>query len=629
MRFLVILARLAPLTLSFVRDYRRWVVAGAGVDRTAEFHRRRAERMVATIAALGPTFVKLAQLFAGRADLIPEPYVSALSHLVDQVPAVEFARIRRVIEESYGASLEDVFTDFDPEPLAAASLGQVYRARVRQGGEDVAVKVLRPGVELLIRKDVRAAARILAMVERRWPNPHVRGLRSIVNEFARRVPDEMDFRLEAANAREIRSNFAGVPGVLVPRVHEDLVTQRVLVLELMEGERIDRWMESARLQEVAGGRRSHGAAGSSGRPAERVLSHVIELYMRMMLVDGLFHADPHPGNLFVAPDGSLVVLDFGMVVRVPHEQRWHLVQTVFAAIRSDADGVVQGFQSLGMIEPSAAPGVIRELVETLLALAEQHTTVPERVELLANEVMSTMYDWPVVLPPDLVYFARTAGLIEGLGVRYDRYFNPISFSAPIALRMRAEILRSLRADAKAVGARELFAPGTGGLLGSLLGADGSGVLGEVAGRVLALPGVAEGVASFVDVWRGSGVRGAPPNSNITPNRRSAATTSAREHPDSRSPLPTQAMNSARDPETDRYDDPIVAVAAFAGTVLGTALRSAAEISSRAIRAFNEGRTGIAAPPEHSPRVREVRARLLSGPTDGEPYPEPVQEGVEE
>src|SRR5690606_35967337 len=186
----------------------------------------------------------------------------------------------------------------------------------------------------------------------------------IVAEFSRRVGDEMDFRLEAANAREMRRNFAGTPGVLVPRVHEAFVRQRVLVLELMEGIRIDRWMEAAQARDRA----VRVASNGNGRPAPdaagAVLSHVIELYMRMMLVDGLFHADPHPGDLFVSPDGELVVLGFGMVVRVPRQQRWQLVQTVSAAIRKDADGVVAGFQALGMLEPSASPGVIRELVVT-------------------------------------------------------------------------------------------------------------------------------------------------------------------------------------------------------------------------------------------------------------------------
>jgi predicted unusual protein kinase regulating ubiquinone biosynthesis (AarF/ABC1/UbiB family) len=170
----------------------------------------------------------------------------------------------------------------------------------------------------------------------------------------------------------------------------------------------------------------------------------MELYIQMMLVDGLFHADPHPGNLLVSPDGRVVLLDFGMVVPVPRETRWHLIQTVFASIRKDVDGVVAGFEALGVIEPDADPVLVRDLARSLLELAHSHTTVPERIDmLLADEVMGALYDWPVTLPREMVYFARAAALIEGLGVHYDPRFSPIVFAAPIALRLRRRILASL------------------------------------------------------------------------------------------------------------------------------------------------------------------------------------------
>jgi len=187
-------------------------------------------------------------------------------------------------------------------------------------------------------------------------------------------------------------------------------------------------------------------AGNGVRRARSadIVASVMELYIQMMLVDGLFHADPHPGNLLVSPDGPIILLDFGMVVPVPRETRWHLIQTVFASIRKDVDGVVAGFEALGVIEADADPAMVRELVSALLELAHSRTTVPERIEmLLADQVMGTLYDWPVTLPREMVYFARAAALIEGLGVHYDPRFNPIVFAAPIALRMRRRILSSL------------------------------------------------------------------------------------------------------------------------------------------------------------------------------------------
>jgi predicted unusual protein kinase regulating ubiquinone biosynthesis (AarF/ABC1/UbiB family) len=458
MRSTIIIARLLPFVLSFLRDRRRWLVAGRPAVRTAEFHRHRAARFVATLAALGPTFVKLAQVFAARADLVPEPYLTALGTLTDQVPPVPYEAVEAVIAESYGggASVASLFERFDRVPLAAASLGQVHRARYR--GEEVVVKVLRPGVEALVASDVRAARRILDPLARRWPNRHVVALRTVVAEFSHRVYDEMDFRKEAAHAAAIRRNFAGRTSIVVPRVVDEMTRQHVLVLEYMEGRRIDRieeWIAERRVDPRA------------------IVRTVMELYIQMMLVDGLFHADPHPGNLLVSPRGQLIVLDFGMVVRVPRETRLELVNTVFAAIRKDVDRIIGGFQALGIIEPDADLAQIRDLAHRLLALAEVRATVQEKLDMmLADEIMHELYDAPVTLPSDMVYFARTAALIEGLGTRYDPYFNAVEFATPLALRMHGRIMSSLRGDQPSVaGTRsDDWASALGGFLGSVAGA---------------------------------------------------------------------------------------------------------------------------------------------------------------
>ena len=174
--------------------------------------------------------------------------------------------------------------------------------------------------------------------------------------------------------------------------------------------------------------------------------------------------------MLVAPDGRIVLLDFGMVVRVPRELRRNLVQTVFAAIRQDVPGTVAGFRALGVIAPETTDDDIMGLAERLFQIAYNDRTMRERMELLANEVLATMYDWPVQLPSEMVYFARTAALIEGLGVKYDPYFNPIAFASPIAVRMRGRIMQSLEV------------PGQAGLVDwpTLVGA----AAGQVAGMIV-------------------------------------------------------------------------------------------------------------------------------------------------
>jgi predicted unusual protein kinase regulating ubiquinone biosynthesis (AarF/ABC1/UbiB family) len=429
MRLVVILWRLLPIALAFWRDHRRWLLFGAPARRTTLDHERRAERLVASLAALGPTFVKMAQLFAGRADLLAPTYAKTLTSLTDQVPQVPLAEIERVIREEYGASPAELFERFDPVPIAAASLGQVHRARL--DGEEVVVKVLRPGVEALVAEDVRVAQRIIAVVERWWPNPHVVGTRVVIQEFASRVAEEMDFRLEAAHAVAIGANFAGSRRIWIPRVIEPMIRRRALVLEYCPGRRVDQideWVAEGRV-----------------RP-DRLVRDVMDLYARMMLVHGLFHADPHPGNMHVAEDGRIILLDFGMVVRVPLELRRQLVAAIFAAIRRDPDALADAFHALGLVVTGADPAVIRRLAGTLLSVAHQRNTTRERVELLADEVIAELYDWPIVLPSHLVYFARTASLIEGLGTHYDDHFNALAFATPIALSLRSRILASLYPD---------------------------------------------------------------------------------------------------------------------------------------------------------------------------------------
>ena len=429
MRTLTVVLALGPYVVSFFRDRKRWLSWGGRLTRTPEFHAKRAARMVAALVELGPTYVKLAQVFASRADLIPEPYVSELGKLVDAVPPVPFEAIAKVIAESYdGATVDRLFEKFDRVPVAAASLGQVHRASYH--GRDVAVKVLRPGIEKLVDADLRAARRILGWVLKRWNNAHTMGLVGVVDEFQARIAEELDFRMEAAFATEIADNFAGNHNVVIPRVVNEMTRQRVLVLDFIDGTRIDKLD------------REHANV-------KRMVSTLVEVYVQMMLVDGLFHADPHPGNLMMSRDGRLVLLDFGMVVRVPIETRRLLTRTVLAAVRRDPEAVGQGFRDLGLVLPGTDDETVHRLSTLLLVNAFSKTTTKERIDaLLADRVMKTLYDFPIILPRDMVYFGRTAALIEGVGTRYDPYFQAIPIASPVILRMRTKILRSVGEDAQ-------------------------------------------------------------------------------------------------------------------------------------------------------------------------------------
>lgn len=381
------------------------------------------------VATLGPTFVKLAQIFASRADLIPEPYLRALATLTDRVPAVPWPTIRAALAEAWQADPETMVDALDPEPIAAGSLGQVHRARYQ--GRAVVVKVLRPGVEAIVDRDVRLSRRIVNAVYARWQHVHVLGFRVVLDEFDQHVREEMDFEREAMQCLRMRERFADEPRLRIPMVETALTRRTVLVLEYLEGTRIDR-LDS----EIARG----------AIRLNTLVETLIETYARMMLRDGVFHADPHPGNLLVDARGRIVLLDFGMVIDVPVATRKALFDTILAAIRRDAEGTANGFYALGMVAPGTPPETMTALVSALLEIAYSETATIERARVVADRVLKELFNWPIILPGELVYFARTAALIEGIGARYDRSFNSIRVASPVMVRLRSELLAALLGD---------------------------------------------------------------------------------------------------------------------------------------------------------------------------------------
>ena len=429
MRALVIFARLVPFFIAFARDRRRFLLFGRGARRTAADHQRRADRLTRTLADLGPTFIKLAQVFGSRADILPEPYLAAVSTLTDRVPPLAPGVAETVVREELGRGVDEIFERFDTDPLAAASLGQVHRALY--GGREVVVKILRPGVELTVRQDLDISFRLLFVLNLLFQNHHVRALSAIVSEFAKRISDELDFREEARNAETLRKNFARDPRVVVPEVIGALTRRRVLVLEYVEGTRIDRLQDRL-------------AAGELH--LDVVLATIVDAYLTMMLVDGFFHADPHPGNLLVDPEGRLVLLDFGLVLRVEQEMRQRLIGTVMAAARQDVDGVINGFYALGILDPDVDRGTVRDAAQQLMAISLKDDMSPRQIQRFVEQVLRTFYEWPLMLPSDLVYFGRAAVLVEGIGHRYDVNFNVLAVARPVAQQFAARALVGAAGD---------------------------------------------------------------------------------------------------------------------------------------------------------------------------------------
>src|SRR6516164_999560 len=233
LRIFVVWYRLAPFLVAFLRDRRRWILAGPPRFLSDDAHRTRARRLVRTIASLGPSFIKLAQVFGIRADIIPPIYLEEFANLHDRVPPFPTAEVRKRIESELKQPLDNVFDSFQSEPLAAASLGQVHRARYK--GQDVIVKVLRPGVEELVATDVRVVQNLVFVLEQFIDHHIVRSTRTIIDKFSRVITEEMDFQHEADNVERFGDLFRDSDFVIIPRVYREVTTQRVLVMQFFEG----------------------------------------------------------------------------------------------------------------------------------------------------------------------------------------------------------------------------------------------------------------------------------------------------------------------------------------------------------------------------------------------------------
>ena len=433
-RGLSVLSRLLPFVIAFLRDRRRWVLLGRPAHRSLAHHERRATELASTVAALGPTFIKLAQLLSARADILPEPYLTHIGTLQDKVPPHPSEEIIAVVQAELGRPLDEVFESFEREPVAAASLGQVHRARV--AGREVVVKVLRPGVEDMVALDLDISFRLLFWLNVLFPNHHVRALTNVAREFSHKVREEMDFRLEAEHMRHFQRTFHSERRVRAPEVLDALVTERVLVMEYCPGTKIDSLQplfESGRLQFA------------------EVMETLVGMYLRMMMVDGFLHADPHPGNILVQDDGTILLLDWGMVVEVPRWTRETILNIALAVGREDLDGMINGMYQLGMISQDVSRGEVREAATEIMRVLEKvRSTNRQRIQELIGDIFDTFYTWPLVLPQELVYFLRTAALLEGIGFRYQPAFDGLQFIRGVIRAHRAEIARTTGKEPVAV-----------------------------------------------------------------------------------------------------------------------------------------------------------------------------------
>lgn len=397
--------RVLPFVQRIVHLFRREAASPAQL--TVE------ERIRRAIEELGPTFIKLGQMLATRPDLVPMSLVIELRKLQDRVPAFVFDAVRLVVEKDLHQSIDACFERFEPEPIAAASIAQVHEATLR-GGEEVVVKVQRPGLDAMIHADLRILTSLAQMLEDRVPELRPFRPLAIVQEFRRSLSREIDFCQELQSMQRFAEHFRDEPGIHVPVPHPQLCSRRVLVMERVRGVKItDR----------------EGMAALAVDPA-RVVEVGMRVTLRSIFEFGFFHADPHPGNFFIREDGSIALLDFGMMGTVESRRIDELLGFMVAMMNGDLDHLVQLMLDADLIGDDTDMRAMRAELGRILGRYQHVALGSLDVSGLLSEVLEVVMRHHVMLPADLVLAGKAIGTMEGIGEEVLPDFRPLDAVKP-------------------------------------------------------------------------------------------------------------------------------------------------------------------------------------------------------
>ena len=367
---------------------------------------------------LGPTFIKVGQLFSTRADLFPSEYVEELAKLQDRVPAFTYEQAAAIVEADLGKPVSQLFRSFDPTPLAAASLGQVHKAQLHSG-EEVVVKVQRPGLKKLFTIDLAILKRIAQYFQNHPKWGKGRDWLGIYDECCRILWQETDYLSEGRNADTFRRNFREQKWVKVPRVYWRYTSLRALTLEYLPGIKI-----------------SHYEALEAAGLDRKLLAKLgAKAYLQQLLNDGFFHADPHPGNLAVNPEGALIFYDFGMMGQIKTNVREKLMETLFGIAEKNADRVVTSLIDLGALSPVDDMGPVRRSVQFMLDNFMDKPFEEQSVSEISEDLYEIAYDQPFRFPATFTFVMRAFSTLEGVGKGLDPDFNFMEVAQPFAIQL--------------------------------------------------------------------------------------------------------------------------------------------------------------------------------------------------
>lgn len=382
---------------------------------------RLAKWLVRNILELGPTFIKIGQALSTRADLIPLEYIQEFGQLQDRVPSFSSDLAIAAIEEELGKPISILFAEFDPSPLAAASLGQVHKARLHTG-EDVVIKVQRPGLARLFNLDFEILHRLVRWLNRFVKNVRKFNLEGIYREFFELLYLEIDYIHEGKNADRFRQNFQNYQRVAVPQVYWQYTTSKILTLEYLPGIKID----------------NRPALEASQINTQEVIQLGITCYLKQLLEDGFFQSDPHPGNMAVSLGGDIIFYDFGTMAEVKTIAKDQMIKTFFAVLKKDTDEVVETLIYMGLIEPVADMTPVKRMIAFMLEEFRDKPVDVRAFEQITDEVYSIFEQQPFRLPPQMTFIVKSLTTLDGIARALDPQYNLLAAAQPFLKQIAFE-----------------------------------------------------------------------------------------------------------------------------------------------------------------------------------------------
>lgn len=387
----------------------------------------RSERLRMALEELGPTFVKMGQILSSRPDLIPVEFIEELSKLQDSVPPFPLSQVREIIEAELASPIDEIFQKFEESPLAAASIGQVHRAQLKNG-EDVIVKVQRPGIRATIEVDLEILLHLATLIERHIEELEIHRPTRVVEEFASSLEKEIDYTIEASNAERFARQFIGSSSVYVPQIFMETTTKQVLTMEYVDG------IKASEIDKL----------DSEGLDRSIIASRGADLILEQVFKHGFFHADPHPGNVFIMPDNVICYLDFGMMGRVDRYAREHFADIVYGYVKRDESRIADAI--LKVVEWDREPD--RRILERDISdFVEAHLYKPLKelhIEDIFQKLLELITTHGLRLPPDIFLMIKAMTQVEGLGLVLDPDFDMTERAAPFIKRIRLERLSPKR-----------------------------------------------------------------------------------------------------------------------------------------------------------------------------------------